>query len=253
MQRKMASSLTESPRQQRDDEIVLRDDRAMRLSKRDEDLHHAPLQGLGDAVPFDFAPGGPDAQQPQIEIRFLCQIDAVHPRGVRRRLVHAPPSQTSPAASVIACRTSRRTSKAMARDRPGLGLRSGRDRAGSGTDRAMNSGSSREFAADPERRLLTIACFWKEKAMSCNPWELDRRNSLTGTVALPLCLVLSACGGGGGTDVASIPPPSAHADTNTASASSVRRAMTTIGGYSLVNRSTFRPAGWIPAYAGREL
>ena len=54
------------------------------MSKRDKDLHHSPLQGLGDAVPFDFAPGGPNAERSQIEIRLLCQIDAVHPHGVLR-------------------------------------------------------------------------------------------------------------------------------------------------------------------------
>ncbi len=48
-------------------------------------------------------------------------------------------------------------------------------------------------------------------AMTCHLWSPDRRTSVTRTVALPLCLVLSACGGGGGGDthVAGIPPPPA--------------------------------------------
>jgi hypothetical protein len=36
---------------------------------------------------------------------------------------------------------------------------------------------------------------------------LDRRISLTSSVAWALCLALSACGGGGGSQAASIPPP----------------------------------------------
>ena len=73
----------------------MRDDRAPRLGKRDQDLHHPPLQGLGDAVIFDFAPGGPNAEQSQIEIVLMCQVDAVNPHGVLRRLVHAAPGQLS--------------------------------------------------------------------------------------------------------------------------------------------------------------
>lgn len=40
-------------------------------------------------------------------------------------------------------------------------------------------------------------------------WRFDRRNSLTCSAALPLCLALAACGGGGDSYVASIPPPPA--------------------------------------------
>lgn len=44
--------------------------------------------------------------------------------------------------------------------------------------------------------------------MSCKFKPFDLRASAAGTVVLPLCLILSACGGGGGVDsVASAPPP----------------------------------------------
>jgi len=66
------------------DEIVLRDDRAPGLSKRDKDLHHSPLQSLANVVPFDFAPGGPNTKRSQLEIRLACEIDAVHPHGFLR-------------------------------------------------------------------------------------------------------------------------------------------------------------------------
>jgi hypothetical protein len=42
------------------------------------------LQGPGNAVAFDFAPGRPNAQRSQIEIRLARQIDAVHPNGLLR-------------------------------------------------------------------------------------------------------------------------------------------------------------------------
>ena len=43
--------------------------------------------------------------------------------------------------------------------------------------------------------------------MSCNFWDIDRRISFTSTLVLPFCLTLSACGGGGASHVASVPPP----------------------------------------------
>src|SRR5687767_8767089 len=52
------------------DQVVLRDYRAARVRKRHEDLHHPPLKRLGGAVPFNFAQGGADAEQPQIEVRL---------------------------------------------------------------------------------------------------------------------------------------------------------------------------------------
>jgi hypothetical protein len=54
------------------------------LSKRNQNLHHSPLQGLGDAVPFDLARGGPNAKGSELEFRLLSQVDAVHPRDVLR-------------------------------------------------------------------------------------------------------------------------------------------------------------------------
>ena len=42
--------------------------------------------------------------------------------------------------------------------------------------------------------------------MSCNHRSPGQRVHLAGSVALPLCLILSACGGGSG-EIASIPPP----------------------------------------------
>jgi hypothetical protein len=43
--------------------------------------------------------------------------------------------------------------------------------------------------------------------MSCNFWDIDRRISFKSTLVLPFCLALSACGGGGASHVASVPPP----------------------------------------------
>ena len=43
--------------------------------------------------------------------------------------------------------------------------------------------------------------------MSRHLRRLDRRILFTSTLVLPLCVLVSACGGGGGVEVASIPPP----------------------------------------------
>jgi len=66
------------------DQIVLRYNRAARLSERHKDLHDATLQGLSGTIPLDFARGRPNAQRSELEIRLLCQVDTVHPRDVLR-------------------------------------------------------------------------------------------------------------------------------------------------------------------------
>ena len=87
--------------------------------------------------------------------------------------------------------------------------------------------------------------------MSCNPWGLDRRNSLMGTVALPLCLVLSACGGGGGRRCRKHPAPPPPTPTPTPPPPPVSNAaLTTIGGYSLVNSLDVQTS-WLESPATR--
>jgi len=92
-------------------EIAVRNDAASRLRKGDKDLHHPPLNSLGDAALFHFAPGGPDTQRPQVEIGLLCQIDVVGPRNVRRRLVHALPRRSLPGTAFIPCGTRSQNSR----------------------------------------------------------------------------------------------------------------------------------------------
>ena len=88
--------------------------------------------------------------------------------------------------------------------------------------------------------------------MSGHLWRLDRRISFTSTIALPLCLALSACGGGG-TDVGSIPPPPVTpTPTPTPSPPPVSNALlTTIGGYSLVNSLDVQTS-WLESPATRD-
>jgi hypothetical protein len=86
-------------------------------------------------------------------------------------------------------------------DRPWR-AKSGRDRAGSARDRAIDFNIL--------GKLVPLFLVTKrKKVMTFNLQALHQRALSTITVLQPLCLMLSACGGGGGgmSEVASIPPP----------------------------------------------
>jgi hypothetical protein len=59
----------------------------------------------------------------------------------------------------------------------------------------------------PIRSSLLIPVTGKEVGMSPEPHYLNHLSRFGSTLVLPICLMLSACGGGGGGGVASIPPP----------------------------------------------
>lgn len=93
--------------------------------------------------------------------------------------------------------------------------------------------------------------------MSCNRRSLHNRVHFPSTAALPLCLILSACGGGGeGSRVASTPPPPSTpaptpTPTPTATSIEVQRnwlpsPATRVGAYGMIGRLTLTPGDGAP-------
>jgi len=79
-----------------------------------------------------------------------------------------------------------------------------------------------------------------------------RRLGFASTVALPLCLLVSACGGGGGSHVASIPPPPPPPPTPTPGQTLVVKTTwlpspaTQVGNYGVIGRLTLTPGSGDP-------
>lgn len=83
-------------------------------------------------------------------------------------------------------------------------------------------------------------------------WGLSRRNSFMSAVVLPLCVSLSACGGGGASSVASIPPPPIPVPTPTPTGTiEVQTSLldtvgTREGDYGVIGRLTLTPGDGSP-------